>query len=82
MKIEPCSDREKCTEVLHLIIDGEATHEEEDYFFNHILQCVDCSHYYLLEKSIREAIRNKIDRKLAPEEFIHQVRMKVKGSHH
>ena len=78
MKIEPCSDREKCDEILHLIIDGEATREEEEYFQNHILQCADCSHYYILEQSIRFALRNKINRKIAPEEFIHQIRMKIK----
>ena len=78
MKIEPCSDRKKCDEILHLIIDGEATREEEEYFQNHILQCVDCSHYYILEQSIRFALRNKINRKIAPEEFIHQIRMKIK----
>jgi hypothetical protein len=82
MKMEPCPDRDKCSEVLHLIIDGEASLEEEEYFHNHILQCVDCSHYYLLEQSIRNAIRNKINRKIAPDDFIHQIRMKIKESQH
>ena len=81
MKIEPCIDREKCNQVLHLVIDGEATHEEIDYFHNHITQCLDCSHYYLLEQTIREALRNKIDKKEAPEEFIDQIRMRIKQSH-
>ena len=81
MKLEPCSDRNKCNQVLHLVIDGEASHEEEDYFYNHILQCIDCSHYYLLEQTIREALRNKLDKKEAPEDFIDQIRLKIKEMH-
>ena len=82
MNIEPCSDREKCAEVLHVIIDGEATHEEEVYFNDHISQCNDCSHYYLLEQTIRNALRKKIDRKLAPDDFIHHIRLKIKEAQH
>ena len=78
MKIEPCIDQEKCTQVLHLVIDGEASQEEEEYFYNHILQCIDCSHYYILEQTIREALRNKVDKKEAPEDFINQLRLRIK----
>lgn len=78
MNIESCLDREKCSEILHLIIDGEATIKDEDYFYNHIRHCLDCSRYYMLEQTIRNAIRNKIDRKLAPEDFIRQLRIKIK----
>lgn len=75
---DSCPDKDKCTQVLHLVIDGEATHEDEDYFFNHILQCTDCSRFYVLEQSIRDALRSGKLR--APEEFIHQIRMKIKES--
>lgn len=78
---EWCDDKEKCTEVLQLIIDGEATREDEDYFNNHIVQCIDCSRYFMLEQSIRDALRNKVNRMRAPEDFIHQLRMKIKKSH-
>ena len=78
MEINSCMDREKCSEILHLIIDGEASSNDEDYFYNHIQHCLDCSHFYMLEQTIRNAIRNKIDRKLAPEDFIRQLRMKIK----
>lgn len=78
MKIEPCTDRDRCNQVLHLVIDGEASHDEEEYFFNHILQCMDCSHYYMIEQSIREALRHKISKKEAPEDLIHQLRLKIR----
>ncbi len=81
MKIEPCTDRERCNVVLQLVIDGEATHEEEDYFYSHILQCLDCSHYYLLEQTIREKLRDSVNKKEAPEDFIRQLRMKIKEMH-
>jgi anti-sigma factor (TIGR02949 family) len=78
MKTGTCLDREKCSEILHLVMDGEATKSDEDYFHDHILQCIDCTQFYMLEQTIRNALRNKIDRKLAPEDFIHQLRMKIK----
>ncbi len=81
MKIEPCTDKDRCNEVLQLVIDGEASHEEEDYFYNHILQCLDCSHYYLLEQTIREKLRDNVNKKEAPEDFIRQLRMKIKDLH-
>lgn len=76
----PCKDREKCIEVLHLIIDGEADEDDEAYFYNHINKCLHCSMYYKLEQTIRTALRRKLKKLVAPESFINELRMKVKGS--
>jgi len=73
-----CKDRDKCIEVLHLIIDGEAGNTEEEYFYNHINQCMHCSQYYQLEQTIRVALRKKMKKKVAPEEFINEIRLKFR----
>ena len=39
---------------------------------------MDCSHYYLIEQNIREALRSKANKKEAPEDFILQIREKIK----
>ncbi len=75
-----CLDRDKCIQVLHLIIDGEASDEDELYFYNHINQCLQCSQYYRLEQTIRVALRKKMKKKMAPEDFINEIRAKFKES--
>jgi anti-sigma factor (TIGR02949 family) len=77
---EFCLDRDKCIGVLHLIIDGEANDEDEAYFYNHINQCLHCSQYYRLEQTIRVALRKKLKKKVAPEDFINEIRSKFKDS--
>ena len=76
----PCHDRPKCIKVLHLIIDGEAGEEDEVYFYEHINQCMDCSMYYKLEQTIRNALRKKMKKKVVPEDFILQLKAKVRES--
>jgi anti-sigma factor (TIGR02949 family) len=75
-----CLDRDKCIQVLHLIIDGEASDEDEVYFYDHINQCIHCSQYYRLEQTIRVALRKKMKKKIAPENFINEIRNKFKDS--
>jgi anti-sigma factor (TIGR02949 family) len=76
----PCEDHEKCISVINLIIDGEANEEEEAFFYSHIQDCLDCTQYYKIEQSIREAIRKKLEIKEAPEELINEVRRRVKDT--
>jgi anti-sigma factor (TIGR02949 family) len=76
----PCPDHEKCLHVINLVIDGEATKEEEAYFYKHVKDCLHCAQYYKLEQSIREAIRKKLEVKEAPEELIVELRRRVKDS--
>ncbi len=80
MKEKPCEDHEYCINVLNLIIDGEANEEEVSFFNSHIKECLQCSEYYSIEQTIREAIRKKLEKKEAPDDFIHALRNKVKGS--
>ncbi len=80
MDEKPCVDHEYCIKVLNLIIDGEANEEETDFFNTHIKDCLQCSEYYSIEQVIREAIRNKMKSKEVPEEFINEIRHKVKSS--
>ena len=75
-----CPDHEKCVHVINLVIDGEATKEEEAYFYKHVKDCLHCAQYYKLEQSIREAIRKKLEVKAAPEELIVELRRRVKDS--
>jgi len=79
-KDKPCEDHEECIRVLNLIIDGEANEIEQNFFHTHIMDCMQCTHYYTVEQSIREAIKKKLTKKEAPEDLIQSVRSKLKES--
>lgn len=79
-KQKPCVDHEYCIKVLNLIIDGEANEEETDFFHTHIKDCLQCSEYYSIEQVIRDAIRKNLKGKEVPEDFINEIRKKVKSS--
>lgn len=80
MKEKPCVDHDYCIKVLNLIIDGEANEREILFFNTHIKECLQCSEYYSIEQAIRKAIKKKLEKKEAPEDFIHELRTKVKES--
>ena len=80
MKKKPCADHEKCIGVLNLIIDGEANKEEKDFFHSHISDCLQCTEYYTIERSIRDAIRKKLEIIEAPNDLIQDLRNKIKES--
>jgi anti-sigma factor (TIGR02949 family) len=80
MKEKPCADHDYCIRVLNLIIDGEANETEQIFFNTHVKECLHCSEYYTIDQAIREAIRKKLEKKEAPEEFIRLLRIKVKES--
>jgi anti-sigma factor (TIGR02949 family) len=80
MKEKPCGDHDYCIRVLNLIIDGEANESEKNFYNTHVKECLQCSEYYTIDQAIREAIRKKLEKKEAPEELIHLLRIKVKES--
>jgi anti-sigma factor (TIGR02949 family) len=80
MKEKPCVDHDYCVSVLNLIIDGEANELEKTFFNTHVKECLECSEYYSIDQAIREAIRKKLEKKEAPQDLIHLLRIKFKES--
>ncbi len=73
-------DCKKCLELLELIVDGEATKEEEQYFHQHIDQCLPCFETYNLESSIKNLLRTKIERKKVPDDLISSIKSKIRDT--
>ncbi len=73
-----CRDPEKCMEVLHLLLDGEASEEESKYFRQHIQRCMPCYECYNLEMAIKEIIQTKIERKPVPQDLVNTIKLKIK----
>lgn len=72
-----CSEFKKCMEILHLMLDNEASHEQEHYVNEHIEQCMVCFEHYEVEKHIRELIKTKLANMPVPEGLANQIRTKI-----
>lgn len=69
---------EKCIKTLWLIIDNEATKEEESYFMEHIDKCMSCLKRYRLEHSVKKLLKNKLERKPVPEGLVELIKARIK----
>lgn len=75
--IEKCSESEECNQLLQLILDGEASTDQEKRFFEHIDSCVYCLNSYELEKSIRNLIKTKIKKQAVPTDLVDSIKLKI-----
>lgn len=72
-----CSEFDKCFKVLNLMLDDEASPEQEEYFFRHIAKCTTCFNHYSVEMKIRELLRTRLKKKIIPSEMILEIRNKI-----
>jgi len=77
VKKATCCD---CLESLQLVVDGEATKDQEQYFMNHLDECLPCYNFYQVEKSVKEVLQSKISKKEVPSHLISQIRSQIKHS--
>ncbi|MGB3466834.1 MAG: hypothetical protein WBA74_16255 [Cyclobacteriaceae bacterium] len=72
-----CSDFTKCYEILKLMIDSQATGEQEKYFKEHIESCIHCFKQYKLERELKTMIRHQADRQTVPSDLIDTIRTAI-----
>lgn len=75
---EMCQESKKCIEILELLLDGEADPDQEDFFRNHIEKCMPCYQHYNLEKTIKEILKTKIEKKPVPQDLVDSIKSKIK----
>jgi len=56
----------ECVKSLQMVVDGEATKEQEQYFMTHLEECMPCYNFYQVEKSVKLILQNKIEKKSVP----------------
>lgn len=76
--LEKCNESEECSQLLQLVLDGEASPEQEDRFFKHIDHCTYCLNGYELEKSIRMLIKSKIKKQTVPADLVESIKLKIR----
>jgi len=71
---------EGCMKLLELVMDGEATPEEEKHFHKHINDCLPCFETFNMEQSIKEMLQTKLEKKQVPEDLINSIKQKIRNT--
>ncbi|XOV91874.1 MAG: hypothetical protein ACFHWX_16905 [Bacteroidota bacterium] len=64
-------------EILNLMLDNEASTEQEEYLTDHFERCVTCLEHYEVEKEIRLLIKTKVKRQPVPGDLASEIRRKI-----
>lgn len=72
-----CSDFDKCLKILNLMLDNEASGEEEVFFHAHIEKCMVCFAHYNVERQIRELLKTKLNKHPVPSALAIDIRKKI-----
>ncbi|MFA0962559.1 hypothetical protein AB9P05_12210 [Roseivirga sp. BDSF3-8] len=77
-ELSDCTDQDLCKEMLYRVIDGQASSREEEIFGRKIENCMSCFKQYQYEKSMKDVIVSKIDKKSVPSSLAEDIIFKVK----
>lgn len=69
-----CENKEKCFEMIQAVLDGSASEEEMKHFEKNIDECLPCIENYKLEKSIKETLKVKLEKKCCPEKTVSSIK--------
>lgn len=76
-KKQHCENHENCMKMIQSVIDGSATKEEIEHFKANMDLCQPCIDGYELEKSIKEALNVKLEKKCCPNQTISNIKAKL-----
>ena len=68
---------EEFIRVMHLVIDGEASQKEKEWFSNHISSSEDCLKHFDDEKTFRNFFKEKCQCLSMPKEVIEEIKAKL-----
>jgi anti-sigma factor (TIGR02949 family) len=66
-----------CTELLELVIDGQATQKQHQELMGHLEKCEECREEYLLSKSIKDSLKNHIKPNNSPTGLANSIQNKI-----
>ncbi|MDP5120597.1 MAG: hypothetical protein NWQ46_03295 [Spirosomaceae bacterium] len=72
-----CENHEKCMQMIQAVLDGSATEQEIISFKANMGVCLPCIEGHDLQKSIKEALQQKIEKKCCPESTLSNIRQKL-----
>lgn len=66
-----------CTDLLQLVIDGQATEEQNQNLMKHLEECESCREEYLLSKTIVDSLKNHMKATGTPKDLINSIQNKI-----
>jgi mycothiol system anti-sigma-R factor len=66
-----------CLEMLQVILDGEASEEQKQYFKQHMDMCLPCFKGYELDMAIKQLVKSKCCGGDAPKELIEEIKITI-----
>ena len=72
-----------CSEIIQkvfLVLDGEMSGKEEKEFLQHLNECPNCLEMYSIEKSFKDFLAAKIQRKQISSTMITSIRTKIQAT--
>lgn len=66
-----------CMEMLQVILDGEATQEQKEYFKDHMDLCLPCFKGYELDMAIKQLVQTKCCGGDAPPDLVKRIRIQI-----
>jgi len=66
-----------CMEMLQLILDGQDSPEQREYFKNHMDNCMPCFKGYQLDMTIKELLKSKCCGGEAPGELVAKIKSQI-----
>jgi hypothetical protein len=74
---QKCDNQQKCMKMIQAVLDGSASAEEVEHFKLNMDACMPCIETYKLEKSVKEAMQGKVEKKCCPQSIIVDIRAKI-----
>jgi mycothiol system anti-sigma-R factor len=66
-----------CMEMLQLIIDGDATPEQQQSFKEHMDECMPCFNSYQLDTALKMLLKTKCNGHAAPPALIEKIKLQI-----
>ena len=71
------SDCQKLVDILELIIDKEASAEQEQFFKSHIEGCAPCLDHYEIDEAMYQLIREKLEKKECKASLLDSIKSEI-----
>ena len=76
--ILPTGEKPNCKQMLQVILDGQATAEQKEYFKMHMDLCKPCLKTYEIDMAIKEMLKTKCCCERVPAEAVDQLAKEIK----
>ena len=73
----PTTNCERTAYMLDMIIDGEATPEDQQFFNSHIEECVSCFESHQKQKLLKGLVSGHLQRVIVPESLAYSIKAKI-----